>query len=152
MPALTPEGLIMRVVVLVTRGGGANAEVLVFNHCGHPEHGTQVVGGTVNVGEEPRAAAHRELAEESGIVAAHELEHLGRLTHPECGEVRDVYRLTGQPGLAEAWRHVVTGGDKDCGMVFFHYWLAVKTARELLGFQAQWLDVWLEGPRGGARG
>jgi len=152
MPALTPDGLIKRVVILVTRGAGANSEVLVFNHCGHPEHGTQVIGGTVNTGEDPLAAANRELTEESGIVAARELEYLGRLTHPDCNEVRDIYRLTGQPGLAEAWRHVVTGGDEDCGMVFFHYWLSVSTARELLGFQARWLDVWLERTGGSAPG
>ncbi len=59
--------LLQKVAVLVTRPGPNGPELLVFEHAGIPA-GVQVPAGTVEPGEEVRAAALRELAEETGIV------------------------------------------------------------------------------------
>jgi 8-oxo-dGTP pyrophosphatase MutT (NUDIX family) len=60
--------LLQKVAVLVTRPGPNGLELLVFEHVGLPS-GVQVPAGTVEAGEDVRAAAIRELVEETGIVA-----------------------------------------------------------------------------------
>jgi ADP-ribose pyrophosphatase YjhB (NUDIX family) len=59
--------LLEKVAVLVTRPGPDGLELLVFEHVGIPA-GVQVPAGTVEPGEDVRAAALRELVEESGLV------------------------------------------------------------------------------------
>ena len=57
--------LLQKVAVLVTRPGADGLELLVFEHIGIPA-GLQVPAGTVEPGEDVRAAALRELVEEIG--------------------------------------------------------------------------------------
>jgi 8-oxo-dGTP pyrophosphatase MutT (NUDIX family) len=59
--------LLQKVAVLVTRPGPTGPELLVFEHTDVPA-GVQVPAGTVEPGEDVRAAALRELVEETGIV------------------------------------------------------------------------------------
>jgi ADP-ribose pyrophosphatase YjhB (NUDIX family) len=59
--------LLQKVAVLVTRPGPDGPELLVFEHADEPA-GVQVPAGTVEPGEDVRAAAIRELHEETGVV------------------------------------------------------------------------------------
>jgi 8-oxo-dGTP pyrophosphatase MutT (NUDIX family) len=62
-----------KVLVYATR----KSEILLFRHTQYPEAGIQVPAGTIEPGEEPAAAAIRELAEESGVTAVHLVRCLG---------------------------------------------------------------------------
>jgi len=59
---------------IVVRRQGADMEVLAFVH---PSAGKQFVKGTIKSGENPIAAAKRELREESGIVGSSAFADLG---------------------------------------------------------------------------
>jgi 8-oxo-dGTP pyrophosphatase MutT (NUDIX family) len=61
--------------MFITRGEGAAAELLTFEH---PHAGTQVPAGTGEVGETPEQAALREAAEETGLRSLRILAYLGR--------------------------------------------------------------------------
>jgi 8-oxo-dGTP pyrophosphatase MutT (NUDIX family) len=106
-----------RVLVYVERADG----LLVFDHRGDPEAGTQVPAGGVGEGEDLVEAARREVREETGVelagtftlLGSHEhLDGLGRpaLTH--------VFRVDAPADLPSAWEHRVGGDGEDAGLVF----------------------------------
>jgi 8-oxo-dGTP pyrophosphatase MutT (NUDIX family) len=106
-----------RVVVYVEREDG----LLVFDHRDHPEAGTQVPAGGVDVGEGLIEAAIREVREETGVrletaptlLGTHE--HLDGLGRPA---VSSFFRVGAPTGLPRFWRHVVSGDDTDAALVF----------------------------------
>lgn len=106
----------------VTRPG--TDEILVFRHP-DPVAGIQIPKGTVDPGEEPRAAVVRELREESGLDASRPVVHLASdsWSHPTKPKIyrRHFFHLV----VAEerdAWHHTVTGGGEDDGMAFSYFW------------------------------
>ncbi len=106
-----------RVVVYVERAG----ELLVFEHRDHPEAGAQVPAGGVLEDESLADAAVREVREETGVrldaeptlLGSHE--HLDGLGRPALSFF---FRVHAPDGLPHAWRHVVSGGGEDSGLVF----------------------------------
>lgn len=111
-------------------------EVLVFLHRDFPEAGIQVVGGTVDPGEELINALIRELYEESGLtVKASDCHFLGETTHyrkdfPEKN-LRHYYEVK-IDGLPDSWSHTVHSDGADNNMVFNFYWLSIEESKKVL--------------------
>ena len=61
-----------KVICYLLRKNNNDSEILVFDHRDYPEAGTQVVGGTVEDGENLLATMVREIYEEAGIRIKHE--------------------------------------------------------------------------------
>jgi 8-oxo-dGTP pyrophosphatase MutT (NUDIX family) len=106
-----------RVVVYVERRG----DLLVFEHRDHPEARTQVPAGGVEPDEDVRAAAAREVAEETGVILLAEPmllgthDHLDGLGQPATSHF---FRVDAPPGLPDQWEHVVSGRGEDADLVF----------------------------------
>ncbi|MBY0413558.1 MAG: NUDIX domain-containing protein [Bdellovibrionales bacterium] len=111
-------------------------EILVFDHVGMPEAGTQVVGGTVEQKEDFKAALVREIAEESGLnVSLNDLTKIGetiyfRQDYPEKN-YRHYYSLM-IPVLPDKWTHTVISNGADNGLIFLFYWLTISEAKTTL--------------------
>src|SRR5688500_14556473 len=73
MPSWPPP-CYQRAAAYVTDSHG---QLLVFDHVGIPEAGTQVPAGGIHVDEDPESAVLRELAEESGVTSATLVRKLG---------------------------------------------------------------------------
>lgn len=115
---------------------GQTPELLVFDHVGMPEAGTQVPAGTVRPGESPVAAAQREVAEESGLVLGTPDRFLGSFDyfHVQRQERhrRHVYVFIPQHVLPDRWTHTVQSDGEDDGLTFRYYWLPLATAAHTL--------------------
>lgn len=111
-------------------------EVLVFRHRDFLEAGIQVVGGTVDPGEEFIPALVREIHEESGlIILSSECFFLGqsRYQRKEPVEInlRHYYEVK-ISGLPDSWSHTVFSEGADNGMVFEFFWMPTALAKSVL--------------------
>ena len=83
-----------KAVVYLVRG----RDLLVFTQPASPEAGVQVPAGTIRDGEQPRAAALRELEEETGIVDVDGISLLGTAEYDMalygCEEVQERHFFT----------------------------------------------------------
>ncbi len=133
----------IRVAAYVLRHRAARPELLVFDHVGLPEAGTQVPAGGVRPGESFEEAALREVAEETGLRTATAVRELAveDKPHPETGQPRrTTFLLLRAPADApDAWRHHVTGTDTDAGLTFACRFLPLPLARPLADDQDAWL-------------
>jgi 8-oxo-dGTP pyrophosphatase MutT (NUDIX family) len=77
-------------------------QILAFEH---PTEGLQLVKGTIEPGEDPRAAALRELEEESGIRSVAIARDLGTWSSGHDDHVWSLQLCTYQPALPETWIH-----------------------------------------------
>jgi 8-oxo-dGTP pyrophosphatase MutT (NUDIX family) len=106
----------MRVAVYVERG----SELLVFEHCDHPEAGTQIPAGGIEDGEGPCDAVVREVEEETGVRLLTAPMYLGEYEHDD-GVGRPAttlfFRAQAPEGLPPSWEHLVASGDES-GLVF----------------------------------
>lgn len=98
------------------------AELLVFDHVGMPEAGTQVPAGGVEPGEELASAVLREAAEETGLTT---VTVTGRVAvdgrpHPHTPQPRltTFFLLRAPADTRDAWRHRMRGAGDDAGLVF----------------------------------
>lgn len=125
-----------KVIGYFYRRKDGNNEILVFDHFDMPEAGTQVIGGTVEEGEELKNALVREVLEESGIVIKEsELSFLAetiyhRKDRNEINE-RTYYKIDGSH-LDDHFNHKVISDGEDSGLIFVYYWVTFERAKELL--------------------
>jgi hypothetical protein len=80
-----------KVAGFVTRGAGPARDLLVFRH---PAGGIRLPAGTVEQGEDIRAAVAREVAEETGLAVATLVRHLESLAESWPPEGRTLTRAT----------------------------------------------------------
>ncbi len=126
-----------KVLAYVVRTDSSDWRLLVFEHVDYPDAGLQVPAGTVEPGEPLETAMWRELFEESGLQPP-QVSLVGKLAEfpqPAWDNARHVYLLHAIPGLPPAWRHAVTGGAGDSGLIFDYRWEALSRPPRLAGNQ-----------------
>lgn len=115
-----------RVAAYVVRPVGDGMELLVFDHEGRPEAGTQVPAGGIRPTESRKEAVLREVKEETGLENVRVVTEVGIIEspHPESGQPRrtSYWVLEGAEQLPSRWRHVVASDGEDDGMVFLCRW------------------------------
>ncbi|MCG6498731.1 NUDIX domain-containing protein [Kitasatospora sp. A2-31] len=118
-------------------------ELLVFDHAGLPQAGTQVPAGGVQPGESPQEAALREVIEETGLLTA---TVVGIVTtdgrpHPDTGQPRHTtfLHLRVPRDAPDAWEHRVHSGGDDAGLVFACRFLPLPLRHPLADAQDAWL-------------
>ena len=95
-------------------------QILAFEH---PKAGVQLVKGRIEPGESVRAAALRELQEESGIADTGIAEDLGTLESGHRGHVWSLQLCTFPRRLPETWTHHCAD---DGGYDFRFFWHDVE--------------------------
>jgi ADP-ribose pyrophosphatase YjhB (NUDIX family) len=132
-----------KVLAYVVRTDQHEPELLLFEHAGDPAAGVQVPAGTVEPGEAVETALWRELLEESGLQPPQVslVARLGDFPQPDWGTIRHVFLLEAAGGLPVAWRHTVSGGGEDQGMIFEYYWAALSGPPQLAGNQDRYLSM-----------
>jgi ADP-ribose pyrophosphatase YjhB (NUDIX family) len=130
-----------KVLAYITRGSGATAELLVFEHRDHAEAGLQVPAGGVERWEPIEAALAREIEEEAGLVGCRMVSQLAVVQDLGRTIRRHVYHVQAPAGTAEAWEHTVTGGAGDHGLVFRYRWVPLADVPPLAGGQDRWLRL-----------
>ncbi|MEU0159258.1 NUDIX domain-containing protein [Streptomyces sp. NPDC006261] len=133
----------IRVAAYVVRHR-AVPELLVFDHVGMPEAGTQVPAGGVKAGEELDEAVLREVAEESGLLTARLVRRIAveDKPHPHTGQPRrtSFFYLRAPEDTPEAWYHRVHGNGDDAGLTFGCRFLPLPLRHPLADDQDVWLD------------
>ncbi|MFD4989325.1 NUDIX domain-containing protein [Streptomyces sp. NPDC058374] len=116
--------------------------VLVFDHVGLPEAGTQVPAGGIGPGEPPERAVLRETREETGLTAT----VVGRLAveekpHPQTGlPRRTTFFLLHAPADApDTWLHQVRSEGDDAELTFACRFVPLPLAGPLADHQDAWL-------------
>ena len=148
MSAWPPE-CYQRAVAYVTDPAG---RLLVFDHVGIPEAGTQVPGGGIGASELPEVAVLRELAEESGITDATLIRKLGESWFlAEAGrvpagfeeQVHHAFHLgVARPGPSATWEWDERDGGDVVKWRYALRWTALDAAGAVLHpSQAMWLPV-----------
>ncbi|MFA6237465.1 MAG: NUDIX domain-containing protein [Bacteriovorax sp.] len=124
-----------KVLAYILRTNNDLSEVLVFDHRDNPSAGTQIIGGTVDPGEELIGALLREIREESGLVLGPSdiAKKLGE-THYQRRDIPEInhrhYYLIYSKNLPDTWAHTVHSEGLDNGMVFDFFWLSIDQARK----------------------
>ena len=114
-----------RVLAYVTRERDGHKELLVFDHRDHPNAGTQVPAGRLELGEELEAGLLRELEEESGLADARVVRQFATFAPRELPHGRSYTNHAFEveaPGAPDAWEHAVVGDGDDAGLVFRYRW------------------------------
>ncbi|WUH98720.1 NUDIX domain-containing protein [Spirillospora sp. NBC_00431] len=148
-----------RVAAYVIRDRRPGAELLVFDHVGMPEAGTQIPAGGVRPGEGLEAAVLREVEEETGLVTASVVRQVTveDKPHPQTRQPRSTtfFHLQVPADTADAWNHTVRGEDGDAGMTFACRFLPLPLETALADEQDAWLGRvdarWTTGRVSGAR-
>jgi 8-oxo-dGTP pyrophosphatase MutT (NUDIX family) len=126
----------IKVISYIYRIKNNKKELLVFTHVSFPEAGIQVVGGTVESGEDLKSALAREIFEESGLVINEiELVKIGQTEYFRKDKVeknvRHYFEYHSQD-LPDSWSHFVNSTGEDNGLCFNFYWLSCPEAKEQL--------------------
>lgn len=124
---------------------GSQPELLLFTHIDHPSVPHQVLGGGIEPGEQPYAAALRELFEEAGLTPLSLLRFIGVSTAPAHLETdaqveRHCYLFDGE-GLPDQWIHHVTGAGDDRNLRFEYRWHPAGALPPLAGSQGHFLSA-----------
>jgi 8-oxo-dGTP pyrophosphatase MutT (NUDIX family) len=120
----------------LTRYRAGTVELLVFSHARFPEAGLQVPGGSLDAGESPVDALHRELLEEAGLSNLTVLRPLAPriLPFPTHGEpvCYHAFHLSSSAQLPDQWVYQVSAGEDDRGLLFEYFWLPLPVAAQSL--------------------
>jgi 8-oxo-dGTP pyrophosphatase MutT (NUDIX family) len=114
---------VRKVLVYVTQA----RRLLVLAHPFHPEAGLQVPGGTIRDGEDSRAAAAREIEEETGLAdlligdLLGETEYRWRLPERDRLDHRFFFHATVAGSVAETWRHYETQAEDGSPPIAFDF-------------------------------
>ncbi|HEX8626807.1 MAG TPA: NUDIX domain-containing protein [Catenuloplanes sp.] len=112
----------VRVAAYVIRHSGREPQLLVFDHIGIPDAGTQVPAGGVKPGESLHDAVLREVAEETGLTDISVLSEIAseHKPHPETGQPRHTtyFHVQAPAGTSDSWQHTVTGTGQDSELEF----------------------------------
>ncbi|MFI1023413.1 NUDIX hydrolase [Streptomyces olivaceus] len=118
-------------------------ELLVFDHIGMPEAGTQVPAGGVKPGEGLEGAVLREVAEETGLLTVTVVRQITveDKPHPETGQPRrtSFFYLHTSADTPDAWKHHVHGDGDDAGLTFTCRFLPLPLKQPLADDQDTWL-------------
>lgn len=136
----------IKVVAYIYRIKNGNKEILVFDHRHQPEAGTQVIGGTLEPGEDLEVALLREIAEESGLLLDKKdirkkigETHYARKDIPEINH-RHYFAIQNN-NLKDKWAHTVLSDGADNGLIFDFFWLTIPEAKiRLTGNFGELLD------------
>ncbi|WP_405401078.1 NUDIX domain-containing protein [Streptomyces sp. NBC_01104] len=132
----------IRVAAYVIRDR-AVPEVLVFDHIGMPEAGTQVPAGGVKSGEGLEEAVLREVVEETGLLRATVVRQIAveDKPHPDTGQPRrtSFFLLQAPADTPDAWNHHVHGDGDDAGLTFACRFLPLPLKQPLADDQDTWL-------------
>lgn len=119
-------------------------ELLVFDHMGMPEAGTQVPAGGVKAGEALGEAVLREVAEESGLLTVRLVRQIAveDKPHPDTGQPRRTtfFYLQASNSTPDAWVHDVHSDGDDAGLTFACRFLPLPLQRPLADDQDMWLN------------
>jgi ADP-ribose pyrophosphatase YjhB (NUDIX family) len=133
----------IRVAAYVIRQRAA-PELLVFDHLGMPQAGTQIPAGGVRPGEELEQAVLREVVEETGLRTATVIRPIlvEDKPHPDTRQPRRTtyFHLQAPATTADAWHHPVGGDGADAGLTFFCHFLPLPLQRPLADDQDAWLS------------
>ncbi|WP_018538322.1 NUDIX domain-containing protein [Streptomyces sp. MspMP-M5] len=118
-------------------------ELLVFDHVGLPEAGTQIPAGGVEPGEALEEAVLREVAEETGLRTATVVRQIAveDKPHPDTGRQRrtSFFHLQAPADTPDAWHHHVHGNGDDAGLTFGCRFLPLPLKQPLADAQDTWL-------------
>ncbi|CAM3211443.1 NUDIX domain-containing protein [Filibacter tadaridae] len=121
-----------KVLAYITKGEGANLEILVFEHKDNPSAGTQVPGGTIEKDELLIDALYREVEEESGITRD-ELILKGKVKkmkyypeHKSAVYERNIFHFLFVGKERSEWEHRVESDGADNGLIFCLRWVPIK--------------------------
>ncbi|MET7784373.1 MULTISPECIES: NUDIX hydrolase [Streptomyces] len=132
----------IRVAAYVIRHS-AVPELLVFDHVGMPEAGTQIPAGGVTSGEGLEEAVLREVAEETGLLAVTAVRQIAveDKPHPDTGQPRrtSFFYLQAPADTPDEWGHHVHGGGDDAGLTFACRFLSLPLKQPLADDQDAWL-------------
>ncbi len=127
----------IKVLAYITRTKNSKKEVLVFTHRDFPEAGLQVVGGTVDPGEDLIGALLREIKEEAGLKFApsdikkklgetsYQRRDIPEINHRHYFEIHTL-------NLPDIWAHTVHSSGADNGLVFDFFWMETALAKSSL--------------------
>ncbi|XVQ07507.1 NUDIX hydrolase [Spirillospora sp. CA-255316] len=121
----------------------AVSELLVFDHVGMPQAGTQVPAGGVRPGEELEHAVLREVVEETGLLTVSVVRQIivEDKPHPDTHQPRNTtyFHLQAPATTADAWHHTVRGDGDDIGLTFACRFLPLPLKQPLADDQDAWL-------------
>lgn len=121
-----------KVLIYILRTKHEQTEVLVFDHAEFPDVSPQVIGGSIETGEDPLKAANRETFEESGLKFKQFHYKLGEFEFfredLKEEQLRHVYVVYNNE-LPDSWTHIVSNGEEDKGLQFHFYWKTLDDAK-----------------------
>jgi ADP-ribose pyrophosphatase YjhB (NUDIX family) len=126
-----------RISAYVTRERAGQTELLVFDHRGMPEAGTQVPAGRVDAHETLEEGVLREVEEETGLavevvrVLAEPEEH--DRVHGVGAHATTAFHAIAASGGPDEWAHPVGGTGMDVGLVFECRWVPIEECPLLWG-------------------
>lgn len=123
----------------VVRTSARGPELLVFRH---PLAGVQIPKGSIESGETAAAAAARELAEESGVLAGRVLRQVGchqfevgedaTDSGPSERQVWHTFLMAADAEQRDSWSQQASGSETEASLVFEFFWLPCADARTVV--------------------
>ncbi|WP_256255642.1 NUDIX hydrolase [Actinomadura madurae] len=121
----------------------AAPELLVFDHVGAPQAGTQVPAGGVQPGEDLEQAVLREVFEETGLRTVSVVEQIAaeNKPHPDTRQPRRTtyFHLQAPATTADTWNHTVCGNGDDADLTFACHFQPLPLKQPLADDQDAWL-------------